>query len=323
MSQELLFFDNNFYRYLCTSKDGSTFQKWVASLSKNEPLKRIFLGNPLEPYVTPFSILEALGITIPYQEIKLPQYLRQGSYNGFDEFHYVNSEAKKYFESLDILKIEYLNKRFSEQSIYTHPLAKSIERMHLAHSLQDVNVTNKLITALSFDYIMKYQYSREYRKGLRSFLFVHWLFIQNSLLSSLSKYRLTKSIWEDAYEDMQRNPLSKIEKADEINKLISLKKYKDLSDTDLIHLAIHGYYSKNTYRRIICITCDNYETILFRVRMYKTLYKACLDFVKDSSDVYQKYKNILNQFANGLILICNNNCEVIHIITVNEIPAFT
>jgi hypothetical protein len=323
MAHELLFLDNNFYRRLCTSKDGSTFQNWVTSLNKSEQLRELILENRLEPYITPFAILEGLGITVPYPEIKLPQHLKQGAHNAVNQFSFVNDEAKKYFASLNTLKIEHLQQRFLEQSEYTHPSAKAIERMHLMYGLQDNNLPNKLITSLSFDYVTKYQYSRECRKGLRALVFVHGLFVQNSLMSGFSKYRLTKGMWEDAYEEMQQDPSMKIEKADEIHQLMKLKKHKDFLDTDLIHLAVHGYFSNEAYRKIICITCDDYETILFRVRIYKTLYNACLSFVRESDDIYSNYETVLNQFANGVILICNNNCEVIQVINVEQTSGFS
>jgi hypothetical protein len=323
MPTELVFLDNNFYRRLCTTKDGSALQKWIASIQGEPGLASVLIDGRLEPYITPFSILEALGITVPYPDIQVPAQLRKGARAALDQFEFVDAEAKKYFAGLDVLRPEYLEQRFREQSRYTHASSKPIERMHLEGGLRDPNLQRNLITALSFDYLVKYPYSRETRKGLRGFIFVHWLFLQNSLISSLSKYRLAKSIWDDAFAEMQQMPWLRVPGAEDINELMSLKTHRDLVDTELIHLAVHGYYDGSGYRRLLCVTCDAQDTIVARIRIYKTLYKACLAFVEESSDMHTRYAHIMNQFANGLILICNDACEVVSVIDVSHVAPFS
>jgi len=323
MASELIFLDNNFYRRLCTTKDGSALQKWIASMQTKPGLANMFIGGRLEPYITPFSILEALGIVVPYPDIQIPAHLRQGARAALDQFEFVDGEAKKNFSGLDVLRSEYLEQRFREQSRYTHPSSKSIERMHLESGLRDPSLERNLVTALSFDYLVKYPYNRESRKGLRGFVFVHWLFLQNSLLSSLSKYRLAKSIWDDTFAEMQGTQALRASGAERINDLMSFKARRDFVDTELIHLAVHGHYHGSGYRRLLCVTCDAHDTILARVRIYKTLYNACLAFVEEGSDMHRRYAHIMKQFANGLILICNDMCEVISVIDVSYVPPFS
>lgn len=286
-------------------------------------LASVLIGGELEPYITPFSILEALGIVVPYPDIQIPAHLRQGARTALDQFEFVDGEAKKYFSGLDVLRSEYLEQRLRDQSRYTHPSSRSIERMHLEGGLRDPNLQRNLVTALSFDYLVKYPYNREVRKALRGFVFVHWLFLQNSLLSSLSKYRLTKSIWDDAFAEMQSTPSLRVSGAERINELMSLKARRDFVDTELIHLAVHGYYHGGGYRRLLCVTCDPHDTILARVRSYKTLYNACLAFVEEGSDMHKRYAHIMSQFANGLVLICDDECEVISVIDVSCVPPFS
>jgi len=322
MPEELIFLDNNFYRRLCTSKDGSALQKWIASIQAKPAWADLILGGQLIPYVTPFSILEALGITVPYPDVQIPAHLRKGAGTALDQFEFVDAAAKKYFASLSVLTPEHLEQRFMAQSRYTHPSAQPIERMHLQSGLRDPNLPRKLTTVLSFDFLVKYPFSRECRRGLRGFVFVHWLFLQNSLLSSLSKYRLAKAIWDDAFAEMQGTASLRVPDAEEINALMSLKAHRDFVDTELIHLAVHGYYDGHTYRRLLCVTCDARDVMVNRVRIYKTLYNACLAFVGDSPDMHAQYANILSQFANGLILICNESCEVVSVIDVSSVPPF-
>jgi hypothetical protein len=248
MTAELVFLDNNFYRRLCTTKDGSALQKWIASVQAAPTLASVIIGGRLEPYITPFSILEALGITVPYPDIRIPAHLQSGARAALDQLEFVDGEAKKYFAGLDVLRLEYLEQRFGEQSRYTHPSSKPIERMHLEGGLRDPNLRTNLITALSFDYLTKFPFSKEHRKGLRGFVFVHWLFLQNSLLSSLSKYRLAKLIWDDSFSEMKITPSLRVPGAQDINALMSLKAHRDLVDTELVHLAVHGCYHGGSYR---------------------------------------------------------------------------
>jgi hypothetical protein len=322
MTSELVFLDNNFYRRLCTTKDGFALQRWITSMQASEVLTRVFLKGQVKPYVTPFSMLEGLGITVPYPDIELPRSLQKTAHTALEQFDFVDAEAKKYFAGLEALTVEYFTKRFQEQSKYTHPSSKAIERMHIESGLRDAALPHKLITALSFDYVVKYQYSRETRKALRGFIFVHWLFLQDSMLSSLSKYRLAKSIWDDAFTEMQQTPSLRVAGSAEINNLMSFKKHRDFVDTDLIHLAVHGYFDGVSYQRLVCVTCDDRDTVLNRVRAYKTLYNACLASVVENSDMYSKYAQIKNQFANGLILICNQACEVVSLLDVSDAIAF-
>lgn len=296
MSSELIFLDNNFYRKLCTTKDGSALQRWFSSIQKEPMLASAVVGGRLEPYITPFSILEALGITVPYPDLRIPSRLNSGPRAAIDQLEFVDGEAKKYFAGLDVLKPANLQRRFAEQALYTHTSSKPIERMHLEGGLGDPNLQRNLVTALSFDYLTKFPFAKEYRKDLRGFVFVHWLFIQNSLLSGLSKYRLAKTIWDDAFSEMQNTPSLKVRGAEEINALMSLKTHRDFVDTELIHLAVHGYYKADGYRRLLCVTCDPHDTIVARVRIYKTLYNACLGFVaggvRDARPIQARHKPV-------------------------------
>jgi hypothetical protein len=117
-------------------------------------------------------------------------------------------------------------------------------------------------------------------------------------------------------------PSLRVPGAEDINQLMALKAHRDFVDTELIHLAVHGYYDGHAYRRLLCVTCDARDVIVSRARMYKTLYNACLTFLGDSSDTRARYANILSQFANGLILICNESCEVVSVTDVSSIPPF-
>lgn len=67
--------DNNVYRPLVQSKNGVAIDNFNLSIRKHKILNRI-PSKDIHYSLTPFSIMEALGIIIPQLKVELPEKMR-------------------------------------------------------------------------------------------------------------------------------------------------------------------------------------------------------------------------------------------------------
>ena len=261
------FFDNNIYRCLTTSPNGLCFKNFITSVKNNEILREIDSKGILIK-MTPFSVMEALGITAPKLSLTLPPKLIEPK----DIIEFLFKGAKEFYQNSPYTKKEHFLIKAKEQSRHTSAQAKELENMCIKYPLNKETFEDYLIACLTFDYIYKYNFIQTIELKLMAEFFIPSFFADNKL-SSLSKFRVVKKMWDMCYSKLLSNKDYTIDTKKilmEMNEAIQLKKDKDYLDCELIHLVTIGDYIEDTYNPVVVFTCDDEEKIKLRIMTYKS-----------------------------------------------------
>lgn len=312
------FFDTNIYRNLTKSQDGKAVLNFNASLDKFEILKQIASQNVLFK-MTPFTLIEALGITIPNPSISLPIEQLDKANKKRDVIGFISNAARTFYSSLPQTKRTYLLQKAEEQSRYTSPEAKAIEKIIDRPLLSDT-IEEYLISCLLFDYVCKFDYPKDVERDVLHSFLIPSFFVPHALTSGLSKFRIVKKLWDRMYPEIYVKSDYPTPVLEEMSKSMRIKRYEDFLDCELIHLACLGDYYDQKYSPVVSFTCDDSQKVIARIRIYKSVLSVFINLMVEKGN--DSYRTIIQSWKEGTVAFCNPDGTLKDVIEINKIPAF-
>ena len=307
--------DNNIYREIVKSGNEIILENFNSDIKNHRIIKNIPLKN-INYSLTPFTIMEALGITIPYKKITLPSDLKKpNKYN--EAIRFINDEAKKHFNNLTLIKPEELLKKVKHQKKYTSLKAKEIAKIFIETPLTTKEFYNYFIEALVFDYVCKYEFTKEIQKIIFTEHLLPTFFLNNHEISRFSKFRIIKRLWDNSYDSLKKSIVFPKGYMEEINNSMKLERNRDFLDCEIIHFACIGDCVETKYNPVFAFTQDDKKTIINRIIIYKSMIKTILNDLSD--DDYNIHKPIINDWKQGMIIFCNSDGSIKESIDVSDI----
>ncbi|HRG77569.1 MAG TPA: hypothetical protein PLX69_23620 [Leptospiraceae bacterium] len=268
-------FDNNLFNSLCRYND--FFNNFIESSKEYG----VYPKEKQEGfYITPFTILEAIGCIPKDPKIKfkrksdLVESIRDFSFN-----------TKTAFESMGELKIQNLI-NFAERNRPNGadllPIQFDLYEKCIMNPLNKLGFYDTLVTYLTSDYIYKFKYENNIFKEIFSILERH-LFLNNEVYG-ISKFKLIGNTF-----DKKRNKIKKEIQGSKIaieNSLMGLTlKRTDFLDCDIAHAVCMGHLLKDVNLiPVIGFTQDNKNRILPRISLYKNfIYKVKSEFLNSKN----------------------------------------
>lgn len=307
--------DSNVYNIL--RKTPNALKAFNISIRNSEaiPYSNIMLR------MTPYSLMEAIGFTIDSPQIEVPKSILS-SRNTKEVFFYILKQSKEIF--LEKLDRNVLLEKAKEQSLFTlnQQDSKYIEYSCIYKPLNDLNIEENFAENLAFDYAFKYNFSSDFEFDLYNNFFISTFFTTDKFISKLSKFRLTKKFWDQIYLKTLESNKDQQDLILNLNKSMRLKKSKDFLDCDIIHLVTTGDFNGEEFRPTIAFTCDDGQTIVNRVMIYKTH----IEQLKNNLDenIKPMCLGIIDRWQEGILVFCNRDGTIKDFINVNEIqPIFT
>ncbi|SDS05365.1 hypothetical protein SAMN05216503_1829 [Polaribacter sp. KT25b] len=307
--------DNNIYREIVKYGNEIVFENFNSDIKNHRIIKNIPVENIIYS-LTPFTIMEALGITIPYPKIILPLELKSPKkYN--EAFIFINDEAKKYFSNLSLIKPKELLKKVKQQKKFTSLKAKKTEQIFIENPLKTKEFYDYFLESLVFDYTCKYEFPREVQKRIFSEYLLPTFFLNNHTISRFSKFRIIKRLWDNSYTGLKKSPVFPKGYFEEINNSMKLKGNQDFLDCEIIHFACVGDCVESKHNPVFVFTQDDKKTIINRIIVYKSMIKTILNDL--SEDNYKINKPIINNWEQGMIIFCNSDGSIKESIDVSDI----
>jgi hypothetical protein len=99
---------------------------------------------------------------------------------------------------------------------------------------------------------------------------------------------------------------------------MDLKSKRDYVDCELIHKLVVGTVMNNKYIKVIGFTCDDGQTIINRIQVYKSMIAFCINKLYNP-ETSEKYKETMKKWQQGILVICNTDGAFMHEIKVDEI----
>ena len=304
-------FDNDIFNHLCKSKDSKTIDNFKDCLHTH-PLTKIIETYALK--LTPFSVLEALGVSIPYpSQITIdhslfpkidPDLIATSIFN----------QAKSYYQNSELFSKTFINNRLDEELTFVNSNARWLYNPCVADVVKESNFLQETLIPLSMDFTMQYAYPEELQAEMNGF-FLSQFFAKDEISNSVNKFRIAKRLWNVHYRKEQKGN-SKNYDLESINKAMQLKQKKDYLDGDLIHFLCLGAYHEQTNYRVVVFTSNSPSAFKQRISVYKWI----INFVKFKFGVDNPSEPIPEIYQNdGLLVYCSSEGEFLDAIDVKSI----
>jgi hypothetical protein len=261
----ILFFDNGFFRALLKGD----FQHHLANLDSD---LSVAIKLPFRPWRTPFSFMEWIGLDS--KSLPKPQPFNPASVSGTDFIVPAYRHYEKHYAIISELDRENLENLAATQRDYVCPEMVGIWDSAMGGIFGERDVSGWLRFAMSFDAVHKLEVSRGYRRDYWSDLIAGVFFEPDPRVRNLSKFRLAYRMWIQTMEKLNYPGASPemLKCIKEAHRLLTLGNWKDYLDSDLVHVAAYGVEdSGETRHRTHCLTCDDPEVLIMRIRLYKGL----------------------------------------------------
>jgi hypothetical protein len=308
-------FDNSVYRPLVRSGNGVALENFNLSISNHKILNKISYEH-INYSLTPFSIMEALGIVIPDPKIKLPKEI--STEKTYDKaFNFIKKEAEKYYSNLNLITQDKLLQKAKEQSEFTSFQAKSIEKIFIQNPLEIESFFEYFIQSLVFDYVCKYEFPGEIQKIVFNEILIPTFFMNENVTSRFSKFRIVKRLWDNSYHGLEKSTKFPKGYIKSLNDSMKLKRNKDFLDCEIIHFSCIGDCVEGKFNTVFSFTQDEKSIVVNRIIVYKSMINLFLNHVSD--EYYNHKKVIINDWRQGMIIFCNKEGSFIDSIDVSNI----
>jgi len=308
--------DTNLFRKACKSKNGIFIINLNASLSRYLYLK----NSEITAFkLTPFGLLEFLGIVPPHPtSIEIPDNISELGNSRAIADHII-AAVKDFYSTCDELKLHNLMAKCTEQEAYVEYEAKPLFDICVKNLLNQPNIEEVIAGFLAFDYLYKYRFNSELEKIMLQYLSVHF-FLDDAFSSSLSKFRLSKRVWDKIREDLvkqYKNNEEKLKVIEVYTKSMKIKNQRDFLDGDLVHSIAYGHEYNGQRCRVVALTCDDAFNVCDRVVLHRlvgdVIYNNCDKNVKA---LFEK----MAQHKGGFVVTCNDDGHFTKILDISQLP---
>lgn len=310
-----LLLDNNIYRPLVQSENGTVLKNFNSAIKEHRIINKIPASN-INYSLTPFSIMEALGITIPDPKNSISKKLT--SKNDYHIiFESIKNEAEIYYKNLKQISKQEILKKAKIQSEFTVPESKNIEKTFIQDPIQIESFYEYFIQALVFDYMCKYEFSGQIQKSILSEYLIPEFFMNENITSRFSKFRIIKRLWDNSYHELEKSSKFPEGYIKSLNNSMKLKRNKDFLDCEIIHFSCVGDCVDGKFNPVFSFTSDDKKTVINRIIVYKSMINL---FLRNISEEYYNIKEpIINGWKQGMITFCNKDGTFIESVDISDI----
>ncbi len=312
----LLLLDNNVFRALIHRNSGGNLERFLEDVRASPFVEP---GCEMSFLLTPFSLLEAIGIVPPPALLALNQVQPiQGNESEATEAMTDDMlrQACEFFECCTEISEANLKSKVSEQRNYTQDASLSFFDLCVTKVLEKPETRRHIIACLAVDAVFKYSYPHEQLPHFHV-RFLAMLFSRDEVDNSASLFRVIKRIWDvlfnKMYSDLESYNLQRLEQA---RQCMAIENQHDFLDCDLIHFLCVGYIVRDRRLPVIAFTMDNFDTVCTRISVFKAIQEA---FRSKALEILKQKEEDVVMHEQGILVSCNSNAQLVHWIRVQDI----
>lgn len=262
-------------------------------------------------YITPFSVLEYLGLKIEHPII-LPKKFPEHQVN--EEIEKIISNAYQFYNKQELLSPKAIKLRLDDIETYVINEGKIYFDRLKDYIHSDFSISS-LSYHLTADFIHNFPFPIERRRD--AFVRLSMDILRNIYVPyEVSKFRLVQNDWDSQWARLKKESSGSLSRFD---KSIRMKSKGDFLDSDIVHLTTLGIYTSEKTYPLVAVTSDNPEDIIGRISLYKGLIRFLKYFIKTQNGL-ENFPILEN--TEGIIFYANNEGKFIGKSTVSEIPTF-
>lgn len=276
---KILVFDTNFIRPLLKGSFHHLMNDPTSDL-------RLAIQPPFRAWRTPFSFMEWIGLSS--ESLPKPQPFDPSTVSGTDFIEPAYRHYEAHYEVVKELDLANLRRLADEQTKHVCPRVLDIWDTMLSGIFGGGDASSWLRFALAFDAVHKLDVPKSHRADYWSDLIRGGFFMADFRIRNLSKFRLAYQMWHRTRERLTARgaPADRKLCIEETQRLLSLGNWKDYLDGDLVHTAVFGVEDRDgTRHRVVCLTCDQPEVLIMRIRVYKGLLSYVRKLYPEAADL--------------------------------------
>jgi hypothetical protein len=250
--------DTNLFREATKSPENQLLRRLIPEM-KRRGLDFGAVGTAVR--LSPFGLLEALGIVVPMPPMIQVEWATSGPK---EIYSHLFKSADEFFRQLPKLQISHLRKMHDEQIAYVNSEARSLFEMCVTGILaRDIDLNGVLSTFLASDYFFKYQFNRDQFAKMSEFLACAF-FCDVPAESPVSRFRLSKRMFDFIQPKMRLLP-----EYERKSSALKIKNDRDFLDTDIIQEITYGFPFEGTRHRVVALTFDSAECLEARALLHR------------------------------------------------------
>ena len=229
-----LLLDNNVFRSLTQigrQGDLPTFLKEVRTTGLVDPTDKLSLA------MTPFSLLEAIGVVPPNPTISLPAALVDGVGQEEEICDCLLKQAFLFLEQCPDMSEQRLLEKAQEQRLYTKNDVLVFFDETVVGPLKQPDAYRHIIRCVAIDALFKYPFSNTLAPNMQV-QFLTLLFSRSEVDNAASLFRVMKRLWDNVYSPMYSDKASfDHQYVTRASEQMRLKNDRDYLDCDLGEVA--------------------------------------------------------------------------------------
>lgn len=292
--------DTNFFREATKSRENRLLGTLIPQLRASG--LEFGLGNPTAIRVSPFALLEALGVvpTMPPKPV-----VNFSHKNPNEVYRQIFDYACKYFRGLPELQYAYLRQKQKEQAAYVIPEALDLFNVCVTGILdRDLDLNGVFATFLAGDYFFKYPFTRDIFISMGAFLGAAF-FSDVPEQSPVSRFRVSMRMY-----DLLRSNIQAFPGSEKYASAFKVKSERDFLDTDIVQDVTYGYPYGGERHRVVALTFDNAKIVEARALWHRqvgfSLAKKCTgaDFIREVVTPFLTHRGgiVIQSDASGTII---------------------
>ena len=313
----LLLLDNNIFRAL-TRKSG---QGDPARFFRDVQASGLAGTDSPSLALTPFSVLEAIGVVPPAARLTLPSVpvepgLEQDAVEKI--CGEILNQAMAHYEQCSDLSEASLIARAREQRAYTRPDAVSFFDRCITEVIENPDARRHMLACLATDALFKFNFPRPLLPHFHV-RFLAMLLSRHEVDNSVSLFRVVKRIWDALYYQMYQS-----QKSLDRDRLVTAQKYmkikndRDYLDCDLIHFLCVGLVANDQRSPVLAFTTDDLNAVVNRISVFKAIQEQ---FRENALKVTGRKAEEVVCHEQGVLVHCTSDSHLRDFVRVADIQA--
>jgi hypothetical protein len=292
--------DTNFFREATKSPGNRLLAALIPQLRAGG--LEFGLGNPTAIRLSPFALLEALGVVPTMPPKPVVNFTHK---NPNEVYRQIFDYACNYFLGLPELKDAYLRQKQKEQAAYIIPEALDLFNVCVTGILdRDLDINSVFATFLALDYFFKYPFTRDIFISMGAFLGAAF-FSDVPEQSPVSRFRVSMRMY-----DLLRSNLQAFPGSEKYAAAFKVQSERDLLDTDIIQDVTFGFPYGGERHRVVALTFDNAKIVEARALWHRqvgfSMAKKCTgaDFIRQVVNPFLSHPGgiVIQTDASGAIV---------------------
>jgi hypothetical protein len=308
-----LLLDTNIFRFLCSSD--AVYKTWFGMVRKH------FRGDRFQITVTPFTILEGIGI----RPVRMKDAALESELENIHEIErakeIILDRALQYYGQLPEVSLNFLREEAEKRATYFTGKPRQLFLDVMRYAFDQSSLAQGIHLALAVDEVGRFPLPKHLQKERYMSAMVD-IYRGHHHDRNFSQYRAMQECWVSFLNRHVQKLLPDLRpEIEEFNRGMLVEAKKDYLDTEIVSISCDGYRTPEGVEKVYAFTCDSPEVIKKRCAMYSFFLKHTFDMVREGAVKHGgKIPFNIHRPVPGNIIFCRSDGSFISMHKTKKLP---